>query len=74
MPVLVPILTPDAGTKLRVRSNSWDGQLDVPTDPIYARLETNLGSGRPREDSLVTPLPCDVKHCFVEKWLREAVA
>ncbi|GFU56871.1 hypothetical protein TNCV_2437501 [Trichonephila clavipes] len=31
-------------------------------------------SGRPRKDSLVTPLPCEAKNCLVEKCLLEAVA
>ncbi|GFW43112.1 hypothetical protein TNCV_1475071 [Trichonephila clavipes] len=32
-----------------IRSNSWDAQLAVPNDHRYARLETNLGIGCPKE-------------------------
>ncbi|GFX36616.1 hypothetical protein TNCV_3537401 [Trichonephila clavipes] len=32
------------------RSNSWDGQLAVPNDPRYARLETSLEIGQSKEE------------------------
>ncbi|GFW42751.1 hypothetical protein TNCV_473411 [Trichonephila clavipes] len=33
-----------------VHSNLWDAQLSVPTDPRYARLETNLGIWKAKEE------------------------
>ncbi|GFW99585.1 hypothetical protein TNCV_3418181 [Trichonephila clavipes] len=63
-----------------IRSNSRDSQLAVPNHLRYAQLETNLGIGQAKEesqqceDSLVTPLPCEVEHYVVGKWLLGAVA
>ncbi|GFW31367.1 hypothetical protein TNCV_2664671 [Trichonephila clavipes] len=63
----------EKGKTIIVRTNSWDAQLPIPNDPRYARLEANLRIGQAKEgqeqcrDSLVTPLPCEAKHCPVKK-------
>ncbi|GFU62493.1 hypothetical protein TNCV_2594211 [Trichonephila clavipes] len=40
---------PKSNGLVEIRSNLWDAQLTVPSDPRYARLETNLGIRQDKE-------------------------